>query len=111
MSHDSFRKRSFFVSRHRYIRRRDLHTVLPKHTMASLNQGQRLSKMNSVDDKTEGTMSSHLKRAKSNSVSSETGIGNDSDSETNVKRAKLEQIDEVNQESSPKTSEFRAATE
>lgn len=99
----------FFVRS--YIRRRDLHTVLPQHTLATLNQGPRLSKTNSVDEKSDANIHRNLKRTKSNSISSETGITPDSDAEVLAKRAKMEQIQEVNDESSPKTSETPASTE
>jgi len=85
----------------RYIRRRDLHTVLPKHVMGTLNQNSRLSKTNSVDEK----LDTSVKRPQSNSISS------DIDMETQAKRSKLEQIDEVNDESSPKISESNLPTE
>jgi hypothetical protein len=85
------------------MRRRDLHTVLPRHVMTNLNQSPRLSKTNSVDEKPE--LDSGLKRQKSNSVSSEAGNGIDFDSEVAAKRPKLEQIDELNDESSPKPSD------
>ena len=67
--------------------------------------------MNSVDEKSDANAHRNLKRAKSNSVSSETGITPDSDPEIVAKRTKLEQIEEVNHESSPKTSEVNASTE
>jgi poly(A) polymerase len=69
----------------RYIRRRDLHTVLPKHLRTTLNQSPRLSKTNFVDEK----LDMQLKRSKSNSISSDTGIGSESDLETTVKGPKL----------------------
>ena len=80
-----------------------MHTVLPRNVMANLNQSPRLSKTNSVDEKSEPNTG--LKRAKSNSVSSEAGNGIDFDSEAPAKRPKLDDIDEVNDESSPKPSD------
>jgi hypothetical protein len=68
--------------------------------MGTLNQSPHLSKTNSVDE-----MKQELKRSKSNSVSSETSNEMNFDSEIAAKRSKLDQIDEVNDESSPKTSE------
>ncbi len=100
---------SFFL-KHSYIRRRDLHTVLPKHAMATSNQSPRLLKTNSVDEKSETNMISHLKRPKLDSTSSDSGTILDSDVEIKTKHPKLEQIDEINTESSPKTSELNLAT-
>ncbi len=88
-----------------YIRRRDLHTVLPRHTNPTS------MKTNSMDEKSETNRSSNLKRSKLNSTSSETSIGPDSDVEIKEKRLKLEQIDETNDESSPKPSELNLTTE
>jgi len=79
----------------RYIRRRDLHTVLPKHAVSTLNHSPRLSKTMSVEDKLDT-----LKRPKLHSTSSDSGLVADSDNETKAKRQKLEEINE----SSPKTN-------
>jgi hypothetical protein len=80
--------------------------------MAISNQSPRLSKTNSIDEKSEINTNLHLKRPKLNSTSSDPGIGPDSDVESKAKRLKLEQIDEVNNESSsPKTSELNRTTE
>ncbi len=59
----------------------------------------------------ETNISSNLKRSKLNSTSSETSIGPDSDVEIKEKRLKLEQIDETNDEVSPKPSELNLTTE
>jgi hypothetical protein len=63
-----------------------------------------------IEDKLDTNL--QLKRPKLNSTSSDPGVGPDSDVETKAKRLKLEQIDEVNNESSsPKTSELNRTTE
>ncbi|CAF4711025.1 unnamed protein product, partial [Rotaria sp. Silwood1] len=92
----------------RYIRRRDLHTVLPQHAISTLNQSPRLSRTNLLDEKSETNMNSSLKRPKLNSPSSDTTIETDSD--VVAKRLKLESNDELNNESSPKTSETNHVT-
>jgi hypothetical protein len=86
-----------FSNINRYIRRRDLHTVLPKHTISTLNNSPRLSKTISIED-SQSNLS--LKRPKLSSTSSDSGIVADSDGDAKVKRAKLEDINE----SSPKTN-------
>ncbi|CAF1191243.1 unnamed protein product [Adineta steineri] len=91
----------------RYVRQRDLHTVLPKDVVATSSQSPRLSKTTSVDDKSETNTNLHLKRPKLDSTSSEPGSIPDSDSESTAKRVKLELINE----SSPKTSESDHTTE
>jgi hypothetical protein len=78
--------------------------------MTPLNQSPQLSKTNSIDEKSDMNISPQLKRPKSNSVSSETGIRMEFDSEITAKRPKLDQIDELNDESSPKTSESNLTT-
>jgi hypothetical protein len=78
--------------------------------MTTSNQSPRLSKTNS-DEKSETSIISHLKRPKLGSTSSDSGTILDSDVETTPKRPKLEQIDEINTESSPKTSELNLTTE
>jgi hypothetical protein len=83
-----------------------LHTVLSKTSAA--NHSPRLFKANSIDEKFQ---SSHLKRPKLNSTSSDTDLVPDSDNELAAKRSKLEQIDEINTESSPKPSESNLTTE
>jgi len=88
-----------------------LHTVLPKNVLATLNQSPRLSKTNSVDDKSELNACSQMKRTKSNSVSSETGLTLDSDVEPKEKRPRLENITEASNESSPQPSETTPNTE
>lgn len=96
----------------RYIRRRDLHTVLPKHVLATLNQTPRLSKTNSIDEKSDlNAAHSQMKRTKSNSVSSETGLTPDPDLEPKEKRPRLENIDEVTDESSAKPAESTPTAE
>jgi hypothetical protein len=88
----------------RYIRRRDLHTVLPKHAVSASNNSPRLSKTMAVEDKLDANLS--LKRPKLNSTSSDSGIVADSEVDTKVKRQKLEEINE----SSPKTMESNSDT-
>jgi hypothetical protein len=78
--------------------------------MTPLNQSPQLSKTNSIDEKSDMNINPQLKRPKSNSVSSETGITMEFDSEVTAKRPKLDQIDELNDESSPKTSESNLTT-
>jgi hypothetical protein len=82
-----------------YIRRRDLHTVLPKHAASTLTNSPRLSKTMSIEEKLDVNLP--LKRPKLSSTSSDSGIVADSDVETKAKRQKLEEINE----SSPKTTE------
>ena len=76
----------------RYIRRRDLHTVLPKHAGLTSNNSPRLSKTVSMDEKSEPNP--QIKRAKLNSTSSDSGILADSDVDTKVKRQKIEETTE-----------------
>ncbi|CAF1510551.1 unnamed protein product, partial [Adineta steineri] len=78
----------------RYVRQRDLHTVLPKDVIATSSQSPRLSKTASIDDKSETNTNLHLKRPKLDSTSSEPGSIPDSDSESTAKRVKLELINE-----------------
>ncbi|CAF1101708.1 unnamed protein product [Rotaria sp. Silwood1] len=88
----------------RYIRRRDLHTVLPKHAVSTTNNNNnspRLSKTMSIDDKLDTNTNSQRKRPLLNSTSSDSGIVADSDNEIKIKRQKIEEINE----SSPKTLE------
>ncbi|CAF0877495.1 unnamed protein product [Adineta ricciae] len=76
----------------RYIRRRDLHTVLPKHAGLTSNNSPRLSKTVSMDEKLEPNP--QIKRAKLNSTSSDSGIVADSDVDAKVKRPKIEETAE-----------------
>ncbi|CAF0961548.1 unnamed protein product [Adineta ricciae] len=76
----------------RYIRRRDLHTVLPKHAGLTSNNSPRLSKTVSMDEKSEPNP--QIKRAKLNSTSSDSGIVADSDVDAKVKRQKIEEAAE-----------------
>jgi hypothetical protein len=78
-----------------------LHTILPKQTIATLSQSPRLSKTISIDEKQASPVSAQVKRTKLDSTSSDSGLVTDSDAESQVKRLKLEQIDE----SSPKTAD------
>jgi hypothetical protein len=73
--------------------------------MGTSNPSPRLSKTNSIDEKSETSINPHLKRPKLDSTSSEPGSIPDSDIESKAKRLKLEQINELTNESSPKTSE------
>ncbi|CAF1346094.1 unnamed protein product [Adineta steineri] len=85
----------------RYIRRRDLHTVLPRHVSNTTNS-PRLSKTISMEEKIDTTnLNTQIKRPKLNSTSSDSGIVADSDAETKIKRQKIEETNEP----SPKTSE------
>ncbi|CAF3469918.1 unnamed protein product [Rotaria socialis] len=93
----------------RYMRRRDILAILPKDITGVTNQSPRLSKTNPADEQPEINTRSSLKRSQLNSTSSDAGNEHDSDAETQAKRAKLETVDEINNEISPKTSESNLA--
>lgn len=76
----------------RYIRRRDLHTVLPKHVGLTSNNSPRLGKTVSIDEKPD--INPQIKRAKLNSTSSDSGIVPDSDVDSKIKRQKIEETTE-----------------
>ncbi|CAF3233829.1 unnamed protein product [Rotaria socialis] len=85
----------------RYMRRRDLHTVLPKHAVLTAASSPRLSKAMSLDDKLDSKSSTQLKLPRLNSTSSDSVVIVDSDLEPKIKRQKLEDANE----SSTKTLE------
>ena len=68
------------------MRQRDLRTVLPKHILLTINFGSRASKTNPVDQQP----APPLKRTKSGSTSSDSGIIADSDAEPKAKRERIE---------------------
>ena len=71
-----------------YIRRRDLHTVLPKHAVSIASNSPRLSKTMLLEEKLDTNINTLLKRPKLNSTSSDSGIVADSDVDTKTKRQK-----------------------
>lgn len=88
------------------MRRRDLHTVLPKHVASTASNSPRLSKTMSMDDKIDTNSNPQLKRPQLNSTSSDSGIIADSDNDLKIKRPKIED----NNESSSKPSQSNLAT-
>ena len=77
-----------------YIRRRDLHTVLPKHAIPTASNSPRLSKTMSMEEKLDANTNLSLKRPKLNSPLSDSSIITDSDGDSKAKRPKLEDINE-----------------
>jgi len=96
----------YFLKLHSYIRRRDLHTVLPKHAILTSNNSPRLSKTMLIEEKLDTSINTQLKRPKLNSTSSDSGIVADSDVDPKIKRQKIEETNEP----SPKTSESNIDT-
>lgn len=80
-----------------------MHTVFPKQTFSAANAGPRLAKTTSVDDKLENQAPRQLKRAKLDSISSESGLNPDGDVEPKEKRIKLAEDDETNESSTTNT--------
>ena len=90
----------------RYIRRRDLHTILPKHAISVSSPSPRLSKTVSLEEKPDGNTQSQLKRAQLSSTSSDSGLVVDGEPEVQVKRHKSDDASE----SSPKPMEAPVLT-
>lgn len=80
----------------RYIRYRDLRTILPKEIALTLKTNSRQSKTIILDDNNPS-----LKRSKSDSTSSDSGMVTDSDGDTQVKRPRFEET----KQSSPSNSD------